>query len=233
METFQNFRRLTRVFTKTLHYIGEARTEKPIDSLMKAWAKESIENLGVDLKVFGAAPAEVPTLLVGNHISYLDIPVIMAIRPVVFVAKEELGKWPVIGAACRSVGTVFVKRECGQSRKNAAKKIADAIIVDKKSICVFPSGTTTVDEIKPWKRGVFQIARDFGIPIQPFRLRYNPNDIAAFIGDDALVPHLWRLLRTGRIEANVELLPPMQVTSPESDCEHLWNWTRAQFSIPI
>jgi 1-acyl-sn-glycerol-3-phosphate acyltransferase len=53
--------------------------------------------------------------LVGNHLSYLDIPLLMQSSPnISFVAKEEVGRWPVIGAGAHALNTIFVKRSPGR-----------------------------------------------------------------------------------------------------------------------
>ena len=49
-------------------------------------------------------------LLVSNHLSYLDVPVMSAITPTVFVAKHEIRSWPVIGLLARLAGTLFIDR---------------------------------------------------------------------------------------------------------------------------
>jgi 1-acyl-sn-glycerol-3-phosphate acyltransferase len=57
--------------------------------------------------LFGAKPY----LLVANHISWLDIHIINSIRPVIFVAKADVSKWPIFGYLASMLGTIFLKRE--------------------------------------------------------------------------------------------------------------------------
>ncbi len=225
---------LLRVFTLTASHARKIRKAKAqnisnaksvITQIKKDWAKSSLDNLRVELRISGAPVSEEPMLFVGNHLSYLDIPVIMATAPVSFVAKVELSSWPVIGDACRSVGTVFVKRESIESRKIAVKKIGDACLENQQSICLFPSGTTTVLEEKPWRRGAFEIAKIHQLKIQPFRINYFPREIAAFVGNDAFIPHLWRLLKNSPIKAEIEFHEPIEVKNSEeaSGFWQLWS----------
>lgn len=226
---------LLRVFTLTASHarrIKKVRSQnlpdgqKLITQIKKDWARASLENLGVKVKISGAQVSDKPALFVGNHVSYLDIPLVMATAPVSFVAKEELSRWPIIGDACKSVGTVFVKRESVESRKIAVQKIGDSCLKARQSICLFPSGTTTLKEDKPWRKGAFEISKLRGIPIQPFRIKYSPQKIAAFVGDDAFIPHLWRLLNCGNICAEIEFSEPVEVANPEQSCSVWQDWCK-------
>jgi len=231
----QSFLRLIRVFTLTASHARRIMRIKSqnlkdarscIDQIKKDWAKASLENLGVNIKIIGAEVSEEPMLFIGNHISYLDIPLVMVSAPVSFVAKVELSQWPIIGYACRAVGTVFVKRESIESRKIAAQKIGEACLKNQQSICLFPSGTTTLTEEKPWRRGAFEIAKLHGLKIQPFRIKYKPQKVAAFIGDDAFVSHIWQLLRTKELDAEIEFHEPVEILDPQKECERWQSWCK-------
>ena len=231
----KNLIRIIKVFTITGSYARQIRkvraknlpNEKEIiNQLKKDWARDSIKNLGIELQIKGAIVSSEPMLFVGNHLSYLDIPAVTASAPVSFVAKEELSRWPVIGDACRAVGTVFVKRESNESRKLAIYKIGDACLKERQSICIFPSGTTTLNEDKPWRRGAFEIAKANHLKIQPFRINYFPREIVAFVGDDSFIPHIWRLLSTKNIKAEIEFHDPVEVINPEDSCDSWWRWSQ-------
>lgn len=171
-------------------------------------------------------PLQTPALFVGNHMSYLDIPLLMSQVPVVFLGKQEIAKWPVLGAAGRRAGMVFVKRESDGSRRQAVRAIAECLQARGMSLGLFPSGTTSLDEARPWRTGAFRIARELGFPIQPFRLTYEPIGRAAFVGEDLLLPHLYRLLQAGRISARIEFGEPRMIGDPEADARELWAWSR-------
>jgi 1-acyl-sn-glycerol-3-phosphate acyltransferase len=193
---------------------------------MLKWAALMLDTLGVQLERRGDTALAQPALLVGNHVSYLDIPILMASLPVVFVAKKQISRWPVFGDACRSVGTVWVERESGASRRNAGEAIGPYILREQRSVAIFPSGTTTTDESKPWRWGAFLIAKRYGIPIRPFRLRYEPVRVAAFIQDDLFPVHLLKLLASPSVKASIEFHAPVQVEDPEADCRRWWEWSR-------
>ncbi len=237
---FRNLFRLIKVFVLTAKYASQIKkikarslesTKERVDLLKMDWAIASLKNLGIEVEVSGAPVEKEPMIFIGNHLSYLDIPLIMAAAPVSFVAKEELSRWPVIGEACRSVGTVFVKRESVDSRKSAVHKIGEACLKQKQSICLFPSGTTSLTEEKPWRRGAFEIAKLNSLKIQPFRINYSPREIVAFVGDDALVPHLWRLLKTRDVRAEIEFHSPVAISDADSACLDWQNWAKQKLAL--
>ena len=74
------------------------------------WARRMLAVLDIPLEVLGTPPAHGPLLLVANHISWLDIFVVLASHPSVFVAKSEIRDWPLVGWLCARVGTLFIER---------------------------------------------------------------------------------------------------------------------------
>jgi 1-acyl-sn-glycerol-3-phosphate acyltransferase len=226
--------RLSQIAIRTTHYIRLLfRNEKKMGHIDTAlaqkciseWSAEMLSILRVEVSVKGT-PTKEAAIFIGNHISYIDIPLIMSCVPVVFVAKKQISKWPVFGAACRSVGCIFVDRDSRNSRSDAASLIAPCIHQRKVSLAIFPSGTTLMDESKAWKRGVFKIAHENNIPLQPFRVRYQPPRRAAYLQEDHFVTHLWNVLDNDGLKASIEFHPPIYVENPDKDCEKWWKWSR-------
>jgi len=108
--------------------------------------------------------------------------------------KESIEALACFRKGDESIGTLLVERDNAKSRKSIADQVGPRMAEKNQNIAVFPSGTTSLDESKPWRWGVFQIAKQYKIPVQPFRLRYEPARIAAFIDKDAFLFHLWSLL---------------------------------------
>ena len=196
-------------------------------SIMSHWAHSVLRVLALDVKIKGVAPElDRPLLFVGNHISYIDIPLLMANVPVVFVAKHEVSNWFIIGNASKKAGTVFVKREDQTSRAKASSAIADTIMKNRQSVGVFPSATTCIAEKKPWRTGVFKIAAEHKIPVQPFRIRYEPLRQIAYIDDDTFATHLMAVLRLKKMRAIIEFGEVQMISDPVKDCSRIQEWTR-------
>jgi len=230
-------RRFAKIFAESSRHLrimlraGKGRPEVPRDVFNReliAWGRESLANLKVELEVIGQATQE-PVLFIGNHISYVDIPLLASQAPIMFVAKKELATWPVFGTAIRKLGMVLVDRNAANSRASASQAVAACIKERKQSVAIFPSGTTTVAEQKPWRWGAFQIADRFGLPIQPFRMTFEPLRKVAYIDDDVFAPHLWNLLRVKKIHARIEFAPVTTVTDAQEDCLRWQAWCREWF----
>ncbi len=233
--------RLYRVFASIVRYHrmaarcesfhGGHMPEKNLKGFISGWAKEVLPLLRVEVRRAGLiAPLETPALFVGNHLSYLDVPLLMSQVPVVFLGKAEIAKWPILGAAGRLAGMVFVQRESDGSRREASRAILECLQTRGMSLGLFPSGTTSLDERRPWRSGAFRIAQEGQVPIQPFRLSYDPEALAAFVGKDTLLPHLYRLLRSGPVRAQIEFGEPRLVSDPATAAEDLWLWSRSPLS---
>ncbi|MGZ3686388.1 MAG: lysophospholipid acyltransferase family protein, partial [Bdellovibrionota bacterium] len=220
--------RATGVATLTFRLLRKRlRGEISIEEAKRVWSLEVLSLVGVHLTVVGIVSPERPTIFVGNHLSYLDIPLLMAQAPFVsFVAKVELASWPIFGRGMREAGTIFVKRESVQSRGEVKDTLLHAIRDEKKSMAVFPSGTTRLTEDKEWKPGAFRLAQDAGVPIQAFRIRYKPLRKAAFIDDDGFVAHLFSLCREGGVLAEIEFAPSEKVTDYKASLAKWQAWSR-------
>lgn len=192
---------------------------------MGKWARDLLSIIEIDVKS-NEVPLSRPSLFVGNHVSYLDIPVLMSQTPVVFVAKRELASWPVFGTAMKSVGTIFVNRESKESRKSVAATVAPYLLEKKQSVAIFPAGTTTLNEDKPWRWGAFALAKEHRIPVVPFRLTYHPLRAAAYLMEDSFPVHLWKLLGSGEMRVEIEFHPGIMVEDPAHEAMRWWNWVK-------
>ncbi|KYG61830.1 hypothetical protein AZI85_06325 [Bdellovibrio bacteriovorus] len=215
------------LFAKTYHYLQKSKhPEASVEDLKLQWAQDMLSRLRIDLAVSGKVSEQKSLLFLGNHVSYLDIPLLMStVRGLSFVAKEEVGSWPIIGSAAKKIDTVFVRRESGSSRQLARQSVQEALSNGQR-IAIFPSGTTCMHEKKVWRRGAFEIAYEKNFFFQPFRITYLPLRAAAYIDDDFLPSHLYNLFGLERIHAKLEFHEPVQIKDPVVDCEYWQKWTK-------
>jgi 1-acyl-sn-glycerol-3-phosphate acyltransferase len=235
LNAFSKIKRFSEIFLKTLRHLNvakrlERRGEFPrsvLQTQIARWAGEMMVILKMEVSATGTPERNTPVIFVGNHLSYLDIPVLLLLAPGAFIAKKQLERWPVIGPAAKRIDTLLVDRTNKNSRQNIAESIAPFIREKKQSVFIFPSGTTRLTEDKPWRWGAFRIAHENNIPIQPFRIRYSPDvERAAFLDEDFFAIHLWKFLNGPTLRATVEFLPPTRVTDPAADAEKWWRWSR-------
>lgn len=116
----------------------------------------------------GLVPATGPVLIVSNHVSVLDPPLIgaSAPRPLFFMAKEELFRIPLFGRLIRALNARPVRRDGSDMR---ALKAALALLQEGRAILVFPEGTRGEEEqpLREGKPGVGMLAVLSGAPVVP------------------------------------------------------------------
>jgi 1-acyl-sn-glycerol-3-phosphate acyltransferase len=222
--------RVVRTFRMTWDHLQQS--EEPGSSvvgLKQSWAAEIFARLNMK-PVMKGEPfiTDQPLILVGNHTSYLDIPLLIRFYPeVCFVSKHEVKNWPIIGPAATKVQTIFVRRNSYKSRKTVRSQITQALKEENKKVAVFPSGTTHLLESEKWKKGVLEIAKEEGIQVQPFRIRYSPPRLAAYIGKDFLPVHMYSLYRKGGLKVVIEFRTPLTIEDVEKDMAEIKTWCEA------
>lgn len=214
------------VFVTTGRYLIENRHTHYIEAHKRTnWAHEILSSLNLKVESFGTIAQSKPSIYVANHIGYIDIPVLMSlIDDCVFVSKTEVSLWPILGQASRKIGTVFVKRNSKNSRHKAREEITHQLSNHQKKIIIFPSGTTSLDRDSHWNKGIFEIAHQLQIPLQPIRINYSHLRAAAYIDKDRLLSHLIKLSRLSTLSAHVEFHAPIKVHNVTKDLEYCRSW---------
>jgi 1-acyl-sn-glycerol-3-phosphate acyltransferase len=189
---------------------GLARLILPLRMIEQAGWALVLRAFRVRVKVQGT-PARGGVLMLANHVSWIDIAALGRIVSACFVAKAEVGGWPVIGAAARRIGCLFVKRGSRKGAQGVAADIA-ARIGQRKDVIIFPEGTTGPgDGVLRFQSALTGIAGTGQIAVQPVALVYpgrHDRDAAAWLGDATLLPHALKLARTGGITLEIWFEPP-------------------------
>jgi 1-acyl-sn-glycerol-3-phosphate acyltransferase len=157
--------------------------------VVRALARGLLAAMGVRLHVRGRT-VRAGSLIVANHVSWLDVVVLAAAAPARLVAKHEVRGWPAVGALAAAAGTIFVDRSRPKSLPATVAEVA-AALRSGASVAVFPEGTTYCGVDRgPFRPAMFQAAVDAGVPIVPLAVGYRAAGQAtratAFLGDDAL-----------------------------------------------
>lgn len=191
----------------------EADKNRVRDLWVKRWARALLGLFSIDVVVRGAVPS--PTregapgrLIVANHRSAIDVGVILATFGGTMVSRADLAAWPLVGAAARSVGTVFVDRASAKSGAATIRAIQQHL-EDGQTIALFPEGTTYAgDEVRPFYRGAFIAAARAGVEIVPVGLAYPASSGAAFV-DETFLAHLGRMARSTATRMGVAVGAPI------------------------
>ena len=184
--------------------------------------------LGVRIKVVGRPPEHHAVLILANHVSWLDILAITATVPVIFVAKSEVARWPLIGWVARARGTVFVERDRRQRTPEANADIARHL-ADGQSIVLFAEGTSSDgNRVLPFRTALVgalrealaQVEAGKRIAVQPLSIGYTGllglpmgrqhRPVVAWYGDRDLLPHLREFLRRGAVDVTLSWGEPIE-----------------------
>ncbi len=185
--------------------------------------------LGIRIHRTGTLAEDKPTLLLCNHISWLDIPVLSTLGGVSFVAKKEIAGWPVIGWLARLQRTVFVNRTrrstVGQTTSEITQRLAGG-----DHIVLFPEGTSgDGNHILPFRSALLAAvkpSRKHGgnhngdeVYVQTVTIAYTGlgglplgrrrRHIVAWYGDMDMLTHMWQLLGYGPLDVQVKINPPV------------------------
>ncbi len=180
--------------------------------------------LGLRVRVIGqpARGGGRPVVFASNHSSWLDILALGGVLEGCFIAKEEVGRWPVIRTVARLGRTVFVTRrpaETGRER-NAMRDRLDA----GDNLILFPEGTSSDgSRVLPFRSVFFSVAEaqpGRSCPlVQPVSIVYDQlgglpigrasRPVFAWYGDMDLASHFWRLAQHRGLRATVLLHAPV------------------------
>lgn len=205
---------------------------KPPQAVRSRWlqwcARRSLRVFSVQTTFRGALPQS--GLLVSNHLSYLDIPVLSSLAPAVFVSKSEVKSWPVFGWCAQLGGTLFVDR----TRRSDVSRMNSEIqsTLDGGGILVlFPEGTSSDGRsVMPFKSSLLEPVVVSKLPLTVSHIRYtveegsSENDVC-YWGEMTFFPHLLRLMKTKSICAHVNF---SAVSEPAADRKELARQLQAE-----
>ncbi|MFF5635914.1 lysophospholipid acyltransferase family protein [Streptomyces sp. NPDC012825] len=178
-------------------------------ALVRLWTRTVVRAFGVRVRYGGNPVATGPLLVVANHVSWLDVPLLAAVLPARAVAKAEVRRWPVLGVLAALGGTLFIDRDRLRALPGTVR-VMSGILAGGGRVAVFPEGSTWCGrERGRFRPAAFQAALDAGCAVQPVRIDYRPHDTAAYVGDDPLGASLWRVVTTRRLTAEVRLADPL------------------------
>lgn len=193
--------------------------------------------LGIKLKIQGGVVANRPVLLIANHTSWLDIPVLSAAAPVSFIAKKEVSSWPFVKTLAWLQRTVFVDRERRMATDATARHVADRLAAED-TIVLFAEGTSSDgNRVLPFRTSLFAAAKpstrgadeqDSSLAttssgeaplVQTASVAYTrlhglpllrgERALVGWYGDMEMTSHVWALLKAGPLDVEVRFSPPV------------------------
>lgn len=181
--------------------------------LKRWWSKAMLDILGIRLDA-DLAHAVPGSMVVANHVSWLDIFVVNAALPSAFVSKEEVRHWPVMGWLAGINDTIFLKRGSRGHARLINAEIA-AVLAQGRHVAVFPEGTTTDGtHVLHFHAALLQPALLAGRPVVPAAISYWEPDgerslAPRYDGDISLGDCLKNILARRRLVARLATTPAL------------------------
>jgi len=177
--------------------------------VLRTWARSCAATVGLRVTLRGRAP-EPPFFLVCNHLSYLDVIVLMGVVDGTLLAKAEIARWPVIGFLARTSGTLFVERARRGDLRRVLGEI-EAALADGRGVVVFPEGTSSAGEgVLPFLPSLFEAPLRARIPVHAAALTYRTpaggppaHQAVCWWGEMTFCDHLYALLGHSGLEAGL------------------------------
>jgi 1-acyl-sn-glycerol-3-phosphate acyltransferase len=167
--------------------------------------------VGLRVRVEGAA-ATPHTLLLANHVSWLDILVLAGATGCAFVSKDQLGH-PLVHWLADQNHTIYVNRNQRKAAKDQAVTIARAL-EGPMPVALFPEGQTSPGGcLLPFRSTLLEAANYAGanVAIRPVAIDYGPDAAQLAWFEEPGKDNVLRILcRKGTIPVTLRLLPPLE-----------------------
>ena len=167
---------------------------------------------GVQIVTSGTRAAG-PTLLIANHVSWIDIPALSRVTGCAFVGHDGLAAMPLLKWLCKLNDTVFVARH---DRTSVARQVAAvrSAVARMHALAIFPEGTTSDGTgVLPFKSALLSAFEPLpaGVAVQPVALDYGVNaGQIAWIGDEPGLDNFLRIVAArAPLVVTVRFMPPL------------------------
>lgn len=189
-------------------------------------ARAMVNAFNIELICKENIPEDESSLLVGNHIGFIDIVCLVALRSGVFITSLEMKNTPVLGQIADLGGCAYVNRKSRMSIQDELKGIVDVLKQGFRVVLYAESVASNGEQVLPFKKTLLMSAGLAEKPIRPFvfnfvkvngaPVKYEQRDAVCWYGDETFFPAIWRSLKLDSVACEVEFLPLVQ-PSPNED----------------
>lgn len=199
-----------------LYYRDVWKERQVLSRVLQKTTRFILKPLDIHLRVKGK-PDATGSLVVANHLSYIDVFVLASLYPTSYVTSVEMRDTPFLGHLCRIGACVFVERRNKENIQNEIQEITEAL---KRglTVTIFPEATSTNgDEVLRFRKPLFNAALFAKANVQPVVINYRKisrqkitkanRDTVCWYGDMSFAPHFLGFLKHHTFEIEVEFLP--------------------------
>lgn len=186
---------------------------------------DAYHSLGFEVKVIGRNEELMRNnnfLLVGNHMSYMDILAMGRAQETMFVTSVDMGEVPLLGHITKLAGCIHVERRHRGEIERDLKNIVEAL-QQGFNVMIYPEGTSSNGmQVLPFKKSLLMAAVEAQKDILPVVLKYvevdgepfGPHnaDKICWYGDMSFGPHFLNVMKLKSLKAELHFLDPIKVT---------------------
>jgi 1-acyl-sn-glycerol-3-phosphate acyltransferase len=231
-----------RVWTRDL-----ARRRHHYTHTVSFFCRLALRLMNFRIRTINAPSADQSFLLVGNHQGMLDILVLSAFHPTLFITSVDMRETPGLGFLTEMGGCLYVERRSRQHILREIGQIREAL-QQKFSVTLYPEGTSTNGErVLPFKKSLLTAAAGTGVPILPVVINYRRvndepmshkwRDYVCWYGDQTFFPALMRIFSIRSVDVDLEFCQEVDVHSEEERrhvASHLYEVISSKFTpIPL
>ncbi len=176
-----------------------------------------LKTFNVEIICNHAVPEEEGSLLVGNHIGFIDIVCLHAVRNSVFITSLEMKKTPILGQITDLAGCAYVDRKNRMNIHEELKGVVDVLKQGFRVVLYAESVASNGEQVLPFKKTLMMAAGLAAKPIRPFVFNfrsvnggpvfYEHRDALCWYGSQTFGPAIWRSMHLDSIVCELEFLP--------------------------
>ena len=176
-----------------------------------------VNAFNVELICKGELPENEHSLLIGNHVGFIDIVCLNALTSCVFITSLEMKHTPVLGQIADLGGCAYVNRKNRMSIQDELKDIVDVLKNGFRVMLYAESVASNGEQVLPFKKTLMMAAGLAGKPIRLFvfnfikvnggPVKYEHRDSVCWYGDQTFFPAIWRSLKLDSLTCEIEFLP--------------------------
>lgn len=177
----------------------------------------------VKLIVKNPISADEISLVVGNHVGFIDIVCLQAVCSSVFITSLEMKQTPGLGQITDLGGCVYVNRRNRMNIQNELKNITDVLKHGLRVVLYPEAVASNGEQVLPFKKTLLMSAGFSGSPVRPYVFNfkevnggpvlYEQRDSLCWYGDQTFGPAIWRSLQLDSIVCEINFLPLYHVDS--------------------
>lgn len=183
----------------------------------------------VHLDIINPVPQDEVSLVVGNHVGFIDIVCLQAVCPSVFITSLEMKHTPGLGQITDLGGCVYVNRRNRMNIQGELQNITDVLKHGLRVVLYPESVASNGEQVLPFKKTLLMSAGFSEKPIRPYvfnfrevnggAVQYEQRDSLCWYGDQTFGPAVWRSLKLDKVVCEIEFLPLFQTSASDDRSE--------------